>query len=171
MSLWPQNASQMHCWPELPSTLGFLHRAWQPEHLWPEGGKHSKLSLCSSLEPDRYSQPSFRISNPEARERTWRKKSHRTTQFSSWFLVRSLFISESCFLRREFQKGNLYSPRPQTLFADVNTLALLPTSLPEKCKGQVPCTLTSRDLSTQALPVPMVLLFLSPCILCQGKSR
>lgn len=29
MSLWPQNASQMHCWPELPSILGFLHGARQ----------------------------------------------------------------------------------------------------------------------------------------------
>lgn len=44
----------------------------------------------------------------------------------------------------------------------VNTLALLPTSLPEKCRGKVPRTPASRDPSAQALPVAMVLLILSP---------
>ncbi|XP_014393722.1 PREDICTED: retrotransposon gag domain-containing protein 4 isoform X2 [Myotis brandtii] len=52
----------------------------------------------------------------------------------------------------------------------VNTMALLLMSLPEKCKGQVPCTPTSRDSSAQALTVPMVLLTLRPCSLSRGKS-
>lgn len=52
----------------------------------------------------------------------------------------------------------------------VDTLALLPMSLPEKCKGQVPCTPTSRDPSAQALPIPVVLLTLRPCSLSWGKS-
>lgn len=41
-----------------------------------------------------------------------------------------------------------------TLFLTVDILVLLPVSLPEKCKGQVPCTPISRDPSAQALPVP-----------------
>lgn len=52
-----------------------------------------------------------------------------------------------------------------------NMLDLLPMSLPEKCKGQVPCTPTSRDPSAGQLPIPMVLLTLSPCSLSWGKSR
>lgn len=51
----------------------------------------------------------------------------------------------------------------------VDTLALLPMSLSEKCKGQVPCTPTSRDPSAQALPVPMVLLTLS-LVVSTGKT-
>ena len=50
-----------------------------------------------------------------------------------------------------------------------NILALLPISLSEKSKGQVPCTHTYRDPSSQALPVPMVLFILSPCSL--GRER
>lgn len=52
----------------------------------------------------------------------------------------------------------------------VDALGLLPASLPEKCKGQVPCTPTSRDPFGIGPAVPVVPLTLSPCSLSQGKS-